>query len=235
MQVKAIVISVNGKERKLPVPSSLDKLTAKQGIMLASTLKDREEIKEGNGKAFAENTMTYLQHLTGCGEEDIKLIPTDTAAAIMETVEAFWRYEPKERKYFEIDGTKYHFPRADTNPLDSTTLGEFVDSMDARQNFDKMAGGEWEAMLRCCAIYCRPAVDSEEGLKLEPFTEAGFYKRLELFERELSMQDLIDFGFFLNKQIQLSLAVLPSLLTDAAQRLDDLLEGDTDGSEQSMN
>jgi len=37
--------------------------------------------------------------------------------------------------------------------------------MDARQNFDKMAGGEWEAMLRCCAIYCRPAVDSEEGLK----------------------------------------------------------------------
>jgi len=45
MQVKAIVISVNGKERKLPVPSSLDKLTAKQGIMLASTLKDREEIK----------------------------------------------------------------------------------------------------------------------------------------------------------------------------------------------
>lgn len=245
----AILIEQNGKQQRLEYPADFTRMPATQGIKLAKIIEARTEIKEGDSGAYIDNTAQYLQALTGADMATVRLIPTATANTIMETVEAMWQMQPRERNCFEIEGTKYLFPIGTNNYLDDTTLGQFADASDARANFEKLEGGQWEAILNCCAIYCRPVVEQylqervlkgwwifkrwemQETTKLvpQPYTNESYYERLELFKQNLTFQDLIDFAFFLTRQTQLSLDALrylgTNVLRQQVEQLDELMDG----------
>jgi len=245
-----IIIEQNGKEHKLSFPASMDTMPAVKGLRLATILQTRQQLAEKQDElGLADNAIDYIEKLTGAKRDIVRLITAETAAFIIEQIEELWDIKGYERSYFDIDGVRYMFPRGNQRHLDTTTLGEWSDAMDAQSNFDKLKDGHYEAVLRCMAIYCRPVIEvpvkrkekrgkwifgrwhevEDTEMQVAKYESKDFQARYDLFAERLTMQDIIDFDFFLRRQLKTSAKVFLYSGIEEAQRLAGLLGGSTDG------
>jgi hypothetical protein len=219
-----------GKE-KVPFPASMGDMPVTQGIALFKLFKEREDIPDTDTERLSDWVFRYLIAITGADKALLRQVPTSTAFEIVETITAIWaKYEPQERKYITVKGTKYFFPLASQSIMDKSTFGEWMDAQDIEKKFEDLEGGELDAALEIMAVYCRP-LDEDTGDRAKWHNEE-YYERLELFKQHCTTADLLDFAFFLDGQSRLSLAVLASSSLAKAQqelgKLAELMDGTED-------
>ena len=233
--MNAVIIN----KKRYKYPASLNDMSAKQGIELATIAHEKPE--EGADEAEIMTWIVdYLSCLCNAPKKILQKLDVQTGLSVIEGVEAMMTYEPKQRNHITVKGRKYYFPRADQEPLKDTTFGEWMDANNLNKNIDEAKGGNYDALLKVMAVYCRPMIVKRirrwfrkdiEREEIQPYTGANWDIRYNLFKNHCTMADVMDFGFFLNAQLITSMRYLASSAVDEVQHMAERLEDDTDGTE----
>lgn len=225
-------------KKKYSYPSHLKYFKAAHFLELATIAAEKPE--EGTEAETMEWIVDYLTTLLKAPKKVIKQIDVPTGLTIIETVEALLQYEPKDVRYITVKGERYYFQTADKKLLEGSTFGEYMDAMNLNKFVDEAKGGQYDAILKVMAVYCRPLIIKRirrwfrkdiKREEIQPYTGANWETRYKLFKKHCTMADVNDFAFFLTGQTITSMRILTSLAVDEVRHKVEELEGFMDGME----
>ncbi len=115
-------------------------------------------------------------------------------------------YEPKGIDSFMFEGEKYYFP---FEFLKTSTFGEYIEANQLELSTQYLKNGRFDILPEQMAILCKTM---DEEVDLDNIDEKA--KKF----KNLTMDIVWEFSFFLNKRTMRSLGVIATFLGKAAQK-----------------
>tara|TARA_R110000744_G_scaffold206460_1_gene325048 strand:+ start:62 stop:766 length:705 start_codon:yes stop_codon:yes gene_type:complete len=138
-----------------------------------------------------------FQYVAQVNDEDIEYVDMDNANKVLTAMNIFRdEYVPKGKESFEYEDNTYYFPR--DNMLENT-FGDYIEATQLEMNIEQLTHGNYDVFPQQMAILCRRLG--------EEYDEEEIKKKAEMF-RNLKMDTVLEFAFFLTNQNQKLASVL---------------------------
>tara|TARA_R110000803_G_scaffold50329_1_gene104461 strand:- start:857 stop:1561 length:705 start_codon:yes stop_codon:yes gene_type:complete len=138
-----------------------------------------------------------FQYVAQVNDEDIEYVDMDNANKVLTAMNIFRdEYVPKRKESFEYEDNTYYFPK--DNMLDNT-FGDYIEATQLEMNIEQLTHGNYDVFPQQMAILCRRLG--------EEYDEEEIKKKAEMF-RNLKMDTVLEFAFFLTNQNQKLASVL---------------------------
>jgi len=200
-------IEINGKKKNIPSDWSEMTLDYYCGIyqILQKYNRTEEQEKGDEGKDllkffFTQEVKMYnelFSYMTGLSSEEVKRVSKSDIDEVVSLLDVMLvDYQPKGIDYFEFKGEIYYFP---IDFFRTGTFGEYIESTQLEMNTEYLKNGRFDILPEQMAILCK-RVDEEVDLDEVDKKSKAF--------RELTMDIVWEFAFFLSKQTVKSLKVI---------------------------
>jgi|TARA_R110000744_G_scaffold175060_1_gene293827 hypothetical protein len=161
-----------------------------------------EELKDSNLDFLEKRDIINMnrelfQYVAQVSDEDINSVDMEEATKVLNAMHVFRdEYVSKGSDSFDFEGDTYFFPR--DNMLDNT-FGDYIESTQLEMNIENLTNGNYDVLPQQMAILCRKIG--------EEYDEEEIEKKTEMF-RNLKMDTVMEFAFFLTEQSQKLASVL---------------------------
>jgi hypothetical protein len=188
--------------------------------------KEKKELDDAYTKSLKEANLDFLkekdlinmnkevfQYVAQISDEDIENVDMNAATKVLTAMEVFQdEFKPKGLDGFVFEGEKYYFP---TDQMTGNTFEDYIESTQIEMNVEAMANGNYDVFPQQMAILCR---------KLgEEYDEELIKEKTEKF-RELKMDLVLEFSFFLTTQSQKLVSVLQMYSEEKEKEEEELKE-----------
>ena len=209
-------IEINSKEYN--IPNKWEEMTVDYYCGVYEIIKKyqitEEEANSDNDltkyHVMQENKMykELLIYMTGISGDKVAQIPINDVSELIKCVdEIMEQYKPKGMDYFEFEGDIYYFPM---DFLRTATFGDYIESQQLELNTQYLKNGRFDILPEQMAILCKQ-VDEEVDLD-------NIDEKAKKF-RELTMDIVWEFSFFLNKRTLASINVIKTFSEMAEQKV----------------
>ena len=150
-------------------------------------------------KMYAE----IFQYMTGIDDDTLKKTPIESIIVLIDSIDGLLKSYPAtgEVDRFTIDDVEYIFPY---DHMRGSTFGEYIEASQLEANEKLMKNGRFDVLPEQKAILCRPAG--------EVFDDSLVQERTKLFKKNVTMDIVFEFAFFLEKRVEILTKVIPTFL-----------------------
>ena len=155
-----------------------------------------QAMKESNLDFLEERDLTNMnkeifKYIGQVSDKDIERVDMSEALKVLSAVTLLQEeYKPKNVDSFEFEGDTYFFPK---DNMSGNTFEDYIESTQIEMNIKSMTHGHYDVLPEQMAILCRKFGEGYDEEKIK--------ERTEKF-RELKMDTVLEFSFFLTKQSQ---------------------------------
>ena len=168
-----------------------------------ASLTDSVELNDSQVLKMNSDVFSYI---TGLTKDEVSLIDVTKITEVIACINTLTKeYEPKGIKSFEFEGETYNFP---SEFFRKETYGDFIESTQLDMYIADMENGRYDILPEQMAILCR-RVDEEYDEALIPAKADKF--------RELTMDVIWEFSFFLTQQTERLVKLTPTYLEKKQQ------------------
>ena len=168
-----------------------------------ASLTDSVELNDSQVLKMNSDVFSYI---TGLTKDEVSLIDVTKITEVIACINTLTKeYEPKGIKSFEFEGETYNFP---SEFFRKETYGDFIESTQLEMYIADMENGRYDILPEQMAILCR-RVDEEYDEALIPAKADKF--------RELTMDVIWEFSFFLTQQTERLVKLTPTYLEKKQQ------------------
>lgn len=213
-----LVITVNKKEKH--IPSQWEEMTIDFycGLYQIINKYKRTEEQEENDKGknlekfyFSQETKMYKEifsYMTETPLEDVEKANMEDVMAVINSLDNIMQeYKPKGIDSFMFEGEKYYFP---FEFLKTSTFGEYIEANQLELSTQYLKNGRFDILPEQMAILCK-TVDEEVDLD-------NIDEKAKKF-KNLTMDIVWEFSFFLNRRTVKSLGVIATFLEKVEQKV----------------
>ena len=130
-----------------------------------------------------------FQYISKLSDEDIEKVPIEQAIEVLGAISVLAEeFIPKEVDYFDFENERYYFPK---EYMKRNTFGDYIEATQLEMSVEKLTNGRFDVLPEQMAILCRK--------RDEKYDEDLIPEKAEKF-RELTMDIVLEFAFFLNKR-----------------------------------
>ena len=149
-----------------------------------------------------------FQYMTNLSDEDIDKVPVEDAVEVLSAVNILRdEYTPKGIEYFDFEEERYFFPK---DNMKKNTFGDYIEATQLDMNVEKLTNGRFDVLPEQMAILCKTM---DEEVDLDNIDEKA--KKF----KNLTMDIVWEFSFFLNRRTVKSLGVIATFLEKVEQKV----------------
>jgi|TARA_R100000482_G_C5083001_1_gene127022 hypothetical protein len=213
-----LVLEINGKKKE--VPCQWEEMTIDFYCGLYQIINKykvtEEQKKDDEGKDlerfyFTQETKMYKEifsYMTEVPLDDVEKANMEDVMAVINSLDNIMvEYKPKGIDSFIFEGEKYYFP---FEFLKTSTFGEYIEANQLELSTQYLKNGRFDILPEQMAILCKTM---DEEVDLDNIDEKA--KKF----KNLTMDIVWEFSFFLNKRTMRSLGVIATFLGKAAQKV----------------
>lgn len=212
-----LVLEINGKEKKIPCQWEEMTIDYYCGIyqILKKYQRTEEQDKEDEGKDlekfyFIQETKMYKElfsYMTGIPLKEVDGVNMSDVEMVISSLDNIMvDYEPKGLDSFVFEGERYFFP---FEFMKTGTFGDYIECNQLELSTQYLKNGRFDILPEQMAILCKKV---DEEVDLDSIDE-----KANKF-RNLKMDVVWEFSFFLSKQTMRSLSVIQTFSEKAAQK-----------------
>lgn len=135
----------------------------------------------------------YTKHIvfwTGASDKLVRKCKAEDIAGIYSVHQKYLApIEDSTFNCFELSNEIYYLPQ---RFMQNSTIEDFAEANEYEKQLADVLNGHYKVLPKLAAVLCRKEKESFDDYKVE--------ERAELFEREMSADDLFQVGFFLQRQ-----------------------------------
>ena len=202
-----ITFQLNEKEYKIPTEHKEITLEFYFGIYQIvdkySGIIIGDEVKEPSESDIMKMYGEIFQYMTGIDDDTLKKTPIESIVVLIDNIDGLLKEYPAKGNVdrFKIDGIEYIFPY---DHMRGSTFGEYIESSQLEANEKLMKNGRFDVLPEQMAILCRPAG--------EDFDDKLTEERTKLFKKNVTMDTVFEFAFFLQKRLDILTTAIPTFL-----------------------
>ena len=212
-----LVLEINGKKKEIPCQwneMTIDFYCGLYQIINKYKVTD-EQIEDDKGKNlekfyFTQETKMYKEifsYMTKVPINDVEKANMEDVTAVINSLDNIMtEYKPTGVDSFMFEGEKYYFP---FEFLKTSTFGEYIEANQLELSTQYLKNGRFDILPEQMAILCKTM---DEEVDLDNIDEKA--KKF----KNLTMDIVWEFSFFLNKRTMRSLGVITTFLGRAAQK-----------------
>ncbi len=212
-----LVLEINGKEKEIPCQwneMTIDFYCGLYQIINKYKVTD-EQMEDDKGKNlekfyFTQETKMYKEifsYMTKVPINDVEKANMEDVMAVINSLDNIMtEYKPTGVDSFMFEGEKYYFP---FEFLKTSTFGEYIEANQLELSTQYLKNGRFDILPEQMAILCKTM---DEEVDLDNIDEKA--KKF----KNLTMDIVWEFSFFLNKRTMRSLGVITTFLGRAAQK-----------------
>ena len=212
-----LVLEINGKKKEIPCQwneMTIDFYCGLYQIINKYKVTD-EQIEDDKGKNlekfyFTQETKMYKEifsYMTKVPLNDVEKANMEDVLAVINSLDNIMtEYKPTGVDSFMFEGEKYYFP---FEFLKTSTFGEYIEANQLELSTQYLKNGRFDILPEQMAILCKTM---DEEVDLDNIDEKA--KKF----KNLTMDIVWEFSFFLNKRTMRSLGVITTFLGRAAQK-----------------
>lgn len=165
--------------------------------LMADLIKDNPL----NDSQVLKMNADIFSYITGLTKEETSLVDVSQITQVISLINKLTEeYKPKGLSSFEFEGQTYYFP---SEFFRKSTYGDFIESTQLDMYIKDMENGRFDVLPEQMAILCR-RLDEE-------YDEEAIPDKAEKF-RELTMDIIWEFSFFLTQQTERLAKLTPTYL-----------------------
>ncbi len=212
-----LVLEINGKKKEIPCQwneMTIDFYCGLYQIINKYKVTD-EQIEDDKGKNlekfyFTQETKMYKEifsYMTKVPLNDVEKANMEDVMAVINSLDNIMtEYKPTGVDSFMFEGEKYYFP---FEFLKTSTFGEYIEANQLELSTQYLKNGRFDILPEQMAILCKTM---DEEVDLDNIDEKA--KKF----KNLTMDIVWEFSFFLNKRTMRSLGVITTFLGKVAQK-----------------
>ena len=212
-----LVLEINGKKKEIPCQwneMTIDFYCGLYQIINKYKVTD-EQMEDDKGKNlekfyFTQETKMYKEifsYMTKVPINDVEKANMEDVTAVINSLDNIMtEYKPTGVDSFMFEGEKYYFP---FEFLKTSTFGEYIEANQLELSTQYLKNGRFDILPEQMAILCKTM---DEEVDLDNIDEKA--KKF----KNLTMDIVWEFSFFLNKRTMRSLGVITTFLGRAAQK-----------------
>ena len=212
-----LVLEINGKKKEIPCQwneMTIDFYCGLYQIINKYKVTD-EQMEDDKGKNlekfyFTQETKMYKEifsYMTKVPINDVEKANMEDVTAVINSLDNIMtEYKPTGVDSFMFEGEKYYFP---FEFLKTSTFGEYIEANQLELSTQYLKNGRFDIIPEQLAILCKTM---DEEVDLDNIDEKA--KKF----KNLTMDIVWEFSFFLNKRTMRSLGVITTFLGRAAQK-----------------
>lgn len=191
------MLEIQIEDKKYDIPSQWSEVSLKWWCGLydiVNKYSKKETVEERENEKFEEleglkMNQDMFMYVTGIGKSEMERLDMESVNEALTIIgKLLEEYKPKGVESFEHNGKFYYFPK---EFLKNNTYGDYIESTQLDSTIEYMKHGRFDVLPEQMAILCR-----EIG---EEYDDDLVIKKTEEF-KELKMDTVWEFGFFLSKQ-----------------------------------
>ena len=212
-----LVLEINGKKKEIPCQwneMTIDFYCGLYQIINKYKVTD-EQIEDDKGKNlekfyFTQETKMYKEifsYMTKVPLNDVEKANMEDVMAVINSLDNIMtEYKPTGVDSFMFEGEKYYFP---FEFLKTSTFGEYIEANQLELSTQYLKNGRFDILPEQMAILCKTM---DEEVDLDNIDEKA--KKF----KNLTMDIVWEFSFFLNKRTMRSIGVITTFLGKVAQK-----------------
>ena len=212
-----LVLEINGKKKEIPCQwneMTIDFYCGLYQIINKYKVTD-EQIEDDKGKTlekfyFTQESKRYKEifsYMTKVPLNDVEKANMEDVMAVINSLDNIMtEYKPTGVDSFMFEGEKYYFP---FEFLKTSTFGEYIEANQLELSTQYLKNGRFDILPEQMAILCKTM---DEEVDLDNIDEKA--KKF----KNLTMDIVWEFSFFLNKRTMRSLGVITTFLGKVAQK-----------------
>ena len=212
-----LVLEINGKKKEIPCQwneMTIDFYCGLYQIINKYKVTD-EQIEDDKGKNlekfyFTQETKMYKEifsYMTKVPLNDVEKANMEDVMAVINSLDNIMtEYKPTGVDSFMFEGEKYYFH---FEFLKTSTFGEYIEANQLELSTQYLKNGRFDILPEQMAILCKTM---DEEVDLDNIDEKA--KKF----KNLTMDIVWEFSFFLNKRTMRSLGVITTFLGKVAQK-----------------
>ena len=212
-----LVLEINGKKKEIPCQwneMTIDFYCGLYQIINKYKVTD-EQIEDDKGKNlekfyFTQETKMYKEifsYMTKVPLNDVEKANMEDVMAVINSLDNIMtEYKPTGVDSFMFEVEKYYFP---FEFLKTSTFGEYIEANQLELSTQYLKNGRFDILPEQMAILCKTM---DEEVDLDNIDEKA--KKF----KNLTMDIVWEFSFFLNKRTMRSLGVITTFLGKVAQK-----------------
>ena len=213
-----LVLEINGKKKEIPCQwneMTIDFYCGLYQIINKYKVTD-EQIEDDKGKNlekfyFTQETKMYKEifsYMTKVPLNDVEKANMEDVMAVINSLDNIMtEYKPTGVDSFMFEGEKYYFP---FEFLKTSTFGEYIEANQLELSTQYLKNGRFDILPEQMAILCKTM---DEEVDLDNIDEKA--KKF----KNLTMDIVWEFSFFLNRRTVKSLGVIATFLEKVEQKV----------------